>query len=77
MKRAPLTLHQDDVLIPPQDRGRLLTSAEVVKELMPRGISERFVREHVYPRVSIARRVFFYEADVKDWLAQQRKERAS
>ena len=76
MKPAPLSLHQD-LLVPPPDRGRLLTSAEVVELLMPRGISERFVREHVYPRVSIARRVFFYEADVKDWLQEQRKERAS
>jgi len=76
MKARRLELHAD-ALNPPPDRGRLLTAKAVVAELMPQGISERYVLEHVYPRVVIARRVFFYEADVKDWINQQRKERAS
>jgi hypothetical protein len=54
-----------------------LTPAQVVAELMPEGVSERVVREQVYPRVMIARRIYFYEADVKAWLNEHRVERAS
>jgi hypothetical protein len=72
----PLKLHTEG-LVPPPDRGRLLTPAQVVAELMPEGVSERVVREQVYPRVMIARRIYFYEADVKAWLNEHRVERAS
>lgn len=61
----------------PPDRGRLLSPAQVARDLMPPGTSERFVRRHVYPRVQLGRRVYFYEADVKRWLEEQRVEEAS
>ncbi len=75
--KGALQLHRDKPVDIPPDRGRLLSPAQVVRDLMPEGTNERFVRRHVYPRVPLGRRVYFYEADVKRWLEEQRVGRAS
>ena len=69
---STLRLHDTMDLVPPPDRGALLTAAQVAERLMPSGTTERYVRRHVYPRVPLGRKLYFYEADVKDWLEQQR-----
>lgn len=65
-----------DGLVPPPDRGRLMTATQVAREMFPPGTSERFIQRHVYPRVPIGRRTFWYELDVRDWLNSQRVEHA-
>lgn len=72
MTRRSLSL-VPDVLVPPPDRGRLMTAAQVVRELFPPGTSERFVQRHVSPSVPIGRRRFWYELDVKEWIYNRRE----
>lgn len=72
----PLKLHTEG-LVPPPDRGRLMSAVEVAAQHFPKGTSPRFVQRHVYPRVPIGRRTFWFEKDVLDWLDSQRIEHAS
>lgn len=60
------------------DRGRLLTAAEVgqryfANERGESAVSDRWIFQHVRPRVDIARGVVrFYERDVEAWLESRR-----
>lgn len=63
-----------DIPVPPPDRGRLMSAAQIAKEMFPPGTSERFVQRHVRPRVPIGRRMFWYEMDVREWLENQREQ---
>jgi len=59
-------------------RGRLLTAAEVGRQFFAdahgeSAVSERWIYQHVRPRVDIARGVVrFWEADVEAWLESRR-----
>ena len=60
-------------------RGRLLTAAEVGRryfadESGESTVSDRWIYQHVRPRVDIARGVVrFYEQDVETWLDSRRR----
>ena len=60
-------------------RGRLLTAAEVGRryfadESGASTVSDRWIFQHVRPRVEIARGVVrFYETDVEAWLESRRR----
>lgn len=69
-----LKLHAE--MVPPPDRGRLLSAVEVAAKFFPPKTHPRFVQRHVYPRVPIGRRTFWYEADVLAWLDSRRVETA-
>jgi predicted DNA-binding transcriptional regulator AlpA len=57
----------------PPDRGRLLTAAQVVAELLGGTVSPGWVRRHVTPKVVLGHStVRWYEADVRVWLESRR-----
>jgi predicted DNA-binding transcriptional regulator AlpA len=58
-------------LVPPPDRGRLLTAPEVAQRL---GRTPDWVKRCVPHKVRLGRRtVRWYERDVEAWLEQQRE----
>jgi len=60
-------------------RGRLLTASEVGRKYFAdehgdAAVSDRWIYQHIRPRVDIARGVVrFYEADVEAWLESRRR----
>jgi hypothetical protein len=63
----------------PPDLGKLLTAAQVIARYFPtvggeRPVSTRWVHEHVFPRVDLARGVVrYYERDVEAWIDSRRR----
>lgn len=78
MTRTLLRIAPPDPALPPPDRGRLLTSEEVAAELFRGQVKPQWVRRNVRPKVRLGQStVMFYEADVRDWIEQRRKEGAA
>lgn len=77
MSKTISLYREGDPFAPPPDRGRLMSAEQVASDLMPQGIDARYVRRHVHPRVTLGRKVFFYELDVRRWLEAQREEEAA
>jgi len=62
-------------LVPPPDRGPLLTPTQVAE--LVGGVSERWVLRNIQPRVKLGQRtVRFYRHDVEVWIAQRRTPKA-
>lgn len=56
-------------LEPPQDRGRLLTAAQVAAELFNSTVSAAWVRRNVPQKLVLGHStVRWYEADVRAWI---------
>lgn len=59
---------------PPPDRGRLLSADEVASVCFDGKVTASWVRRNVRPKVKLGHStVFFYEHDVRRWIADHRE----
>jgi len=74
MSKTALHIYPAAATTAPPNRGQLLDAAEVAARLFAGRVKPRWVMEHVPCKVRLGHRtVFFYEADVREWLERHRE----